>query len=46
MTSLSQQQLQQAKQIGAQGGTVNTNGMHYTDKNAVNNAVNQGRKGS
>ena len=35
----------QAKQIGANGGTVNTNGMAYQQKEKIDDAVIKGRQG-
>jgi hypothetical protein len=42
---VSQKDLDQAKQIGAQGGTVSTNGLPYQDAQKINAAVNSGRNG-
>ena len=36
---------QQAKDIGKAGGTVNTNGMTYQDKQRIDAAVNAGKSG-
>lgn len=46
MTTLTKQQLQQAQQVGAQGGTVNTTGLHHVDKAAIDAAVRRGQSGS
>lgn len=35
----------QAKQIGQNGGTVNTNGMAYQQKERIDAAVNAGKQG-
>ncbi len=42
---VSQKDLDQAKQIGAQGGTVSTNGMSYQDAQKIDAAVNSGKTG-
>lgn len=35
---------EQARQIGATGGSVNTNGMPWQEKERINAAVNQGKQ--
>jgi len=36
---------QKAYEVGKNGGTVNTNGLAYQDKQRINAAVNKGRQG-
>ncbi|MEM7544174.1 MAG: hypothetical protein AAF367_01435 [Pseudomonadota bacterium] len=43
--SFNQQQIDQMKQIGAQGGNVSTSGMSSHDKQIVDKAVLDGRNG-
>jgi len=43
--SFTQQQIDSFKQTGSQGGTVSTTGMSSSDKQVVDNAVLNGRKG-
>ena len=43
--TVSQADLNKAKQIGANGGTVNTNGMQSQDKQKTDAAVRQGQQG-
>lgn len=43
--AVSQADLDRAKQIGANGGTVNTNGMNSADKQRIDAAVNAGKQG-
>ncbi|MEP3198216.1 MAG: hypothetical protein ABJO57_10125 [Lentilitoribacter sp.] len=45
MTTLTQQQLDQMKQVGAQGGFVPTHGMSHQDKAAADAAVRSGQQG-
>ena len=44
MSGFSQNDLQRFQQIGANGGTVKTDGMSSQQRNAVDTAVNQGRQ--
>lgn len=42
--SFSQQQINNMQQVGRQGGSINTNGMTYVDKQIADKAVADGRK--
>lgn len=44
--TVSNEDLRRAQQTGANGGTVNTTGMSWQDRNAIDNAVNKGKYGS
>lgn len=41
---MDQREQQRLRQIGASGGTVNTNGMSSTQKQQTDAAINQGRQ--